>query len=114
MPAVHAVVSLLKSRLPEILPRSVPCSFKSNQILFYERHLPHGLYISELGKVRLVSGRSEPRRWDRIDLAGHSILGLESLLAGEPYVSRAVAGVDTRVYFVSKAAFFSWIERGAC
>lgn len=110
-PALDEVVLLLKEHLGEIFSKSSPCDFKNGQVLFYEGHRPHGLHISEIGKVRLLPEEPGAGRLDLLDVADRTLLGLGSLLTGRPYPSRAVASADTKIYFLSRTGFFSWIEK---
>lgn len=83
----------------------VSSRYKKRQVVFFEGHTPHGVYLVCSGSVKVF----------KTDLKGHQltiriahqgdILGYQALFAHEPYSITAETLVDSTLAFINEAKF---------
>jgi CRP-like cAMP-binding protein len=79
-----------------------PIDFKRGQVLFYEGHIPYGVFVILSGHVSLVEGHSPClHEHSRMSPQG-LVFGLDAALEGIPSCCTCVADEDCRAVFVSK------------
>ena len=85
----------LVQQLEKHLPQEEEVEFKKEQVLFYEGHLPCGVFV-------LLKGQTSPPAKDKF-------LGLTELLADKPYSETVTATTDVCVALISKSEVFSFL-----
>lgn len=92
-----------------LISRCGTSTYRQGQTLFYEGHVPTGLYVLVGGRV-VFSG--VPREeGDGKSVSGTAVLGLESLLNDTAYPATARALEDCEVAFVDKTLFQEFASR---
>lgn len=88
----------------QIIKRGTPVDLKKGQILFYEGHMPCGVYIVTKGVVCLVK-ESPNNEIIKIGTVGLSQpIGLDLLQHNLPYPHTAIVEKEMQGFFVSKAS----------
>ena len=72
--------------------------YKEGQTIFYQGHIPYGLFIIKKGKVHLTNHKTEVAGDDSLP----AILGWAHLLKETPYCSSCVAKTDVHAIFLPK------------
>jgi CRP/FNR family cyclic AMP-dependent transcriptional regulator len=96
---------------PELEPLKRPLYYPVRSVLFREGEPPVGIFIVKRGTVKLFMTSSKGRAVIlRIARAGE-ILGLSSVLSGDPYLATAETLEDTEVSYVEREPFLETLTR---
>jgi CRP-like cAMP-binding protein len=79
--------------------------FKPGQVIFYEGHLPYGLFILLDGTIEMINKKN----CEKIN-AG-AILGINSFLNSDFYSGTAKAVTSCKVNFLSKSTFHDLAQK---
>lgn len=93
------VKSFYLSELPDLQESTTSHFFKPGQIIFYEGHIPYGLFILLDGTIEICVDNTSEK------LEGCAILGINSFLNTRYYPVTAKAITTCKVNFLSKTAF---------
>lgn len=79
-------------------------NYKAGQMIFYEGHYPHGIYVLTKGRVRLFTKKEtgEDRLLKIVEPV--QILGEEAFQAARPFDYSAKAETDVWISFFSRTA----------
>lgn len=98
----------LKLPLLTILDLEEYASFhkiRKGQDIFYEGHIPYGIYILQAGKIKIVSDSCT-----QIIKAPY-ILEIKNFLKNIPYQGTATALQDSEVAFISRSGFQNLLKK---
>lgn len=96
--ATSAVTGDLFQLILEIARDSTPVVYRKDQVLFYEGHIPYGLFIIKEGNISLSSGGIKSE-----NAAHSSVVGFQHVLDQSPYCSTCTAVTEVKAVFLSKA-----------
>jgi signal-transduction protein with cAMP-binding, CBS, and nucleotidyltransferase domain len=85
--------------LPDLTDKTTIHVFKPGQIIYYEGHMPYGLFILLEGKIEILNNGSS----DKLETG--AVLGVNSFLNSQGYSATAKAITECKVSFLSKAGF---------
>jgi len=97
----------LEKKWDELKSEAHSLSFRKGQILFYEKHLPYGLFLMLRGDLQFRhrgKACSEKHFWN---FRNYKILCLESFLNKTPYACNSLVLSDADFLFLSKTEFLS-------
>jgi CRP-like cAMP-binding protein len=86
----------------ELIGQSVLYQYHKDQVLFYEGHLPYGIFIIVSGKVNLVCNDRETQEKGSSTPLYHPI-GFDILLSQQHYPFTAIAQNDVKAVFIAKS-----------
>lgn len=101
--------ALSESQWNEAIARGQPLTFHKNQVLFYEGHLPYGIFLVRSGKVALSSG-GEICAAESWSAPQGKIFGISHVVSGSPFCCTGVAAEDCEVVFISKSRLVALLE----
>ncbi|MBI1909489.1 MAG: cyclic nucleotide-binding domain-containing protein [Deltaproteobacteria bacterium] len=93
----------LKTHWNELLKQGQPLSFRKGQVLFYEGHIPYGLFIVQSGKVRYTRESGSCRAEHHVSSSEGEVLGLSHFFEENPYCCTCTASQNCQVVFISKS-----------
>lgn len=100
------VCTPLEHDLPALLGEyGVQQRFRFGQVIFYEGHIPLGVYVHESGRVRLVNESGV-----ECTCVGPCAMGLRARVAGIPLSHTALPLGDVRITFLSRSAWNVFIQ----
>lgn len=82
--------------------KGTPLSFEKDQILFYQGHLPFGIFLVEDGRIQHKTLTPSGREKIVGDSTNQDVIGLDDLLENKPYTFTAVTLTPSRVSFISR------------
>lgn len=89
----------------EQLNKFVSChSFKKNQVIFYEGHIPYGLFILFEGEIEIIE-----KNWKR-RVSPISIIEKNIFFEKQVYNSTAKSIADSKLYFLSTESYMKLKE----
>lgn len=89
----------------KIMKRGTPIVLKKNQVLFYEGHVPSGVYVVTSGKVLLTQSGNKSKSVGILE--PNQPFGIDLLALNQSYPYSAVAEEDVRAFFITKTELFS-------
>jgi len=102
---------LLPEALKDLMSLEHPTSYPSNMILFSEKEVTQGAFVVLEGEVKLSINSSDGRRLIlRIAKKGE-ILGLDSVISGEPSEMTAETLYPCRIAVISRQNFLGFMVR---
>lgn len=105
----EGVLHKIQNHWPQLKKQGQVIHYKKGQVLFYEGHLPYGIYVLKSGD--LFFSRSEQKcveeHWSQ--MVEDRVLGIENVLSQNPYLCTCKAKTDCDVIFISKAQFSSYL-----
>ncbi|BAU53851.1 response regulator [Mucilaginibacter gotjawali] len=90
------------SELKKIISERKTRQFKKNQVIYYEGDRGNGLYLMLAGRVKTVKLAEDGRELMTGIFTADNYLGIQALLANEPYSDTATALEDTSVCLIPK------------
>src|SRR5689334_14239497 len=85
--------------------------YRKRQVVFYEGHQPHGVFLVCAGRVKVYKADGRGHQLTvRIAGAG-SILGYRALLAGESYAATAEALDEASLAYIDEPRFRAFLEK---
>lgn len=79
--------------------------YKKRQVVFYEGHRPHGVFLVCSGRVKIYKSDHKGHQLT-VRIANHGdILGYRALLAAEPYSATAEALEDSSLAYIDETRF---------
>lgn len=89
----------LSSRWSDMIKESTLLDFKVGQVIFYEGHVPYGVFVFVSGKISLST-----RYDDEIKEAPLNVpIGVEAFFDQVPYQYTATAETPVKAYFVGNS-----------
>jgi len=77
----------------------IPLVYQKGQVLFYEGHVPYGLFVIKKGRVKFMKGHQSPKEIQSLP----SILGYQHLVSETPYCASCLAETEVKAVFLPKA-----------
>ncbi len=98
----EGVLEKVKYHWKQLTQEAQTVRYKKGQVLFYEGHLPYGLYILKVGDLFFT--RSEKKcHNDHLSRIGKDrVVCIESILTQKPNLCTCYAKTDCDVLFISK------------
>jgi len=90
------------AELKKIISERKTRQFKKNQVIYYEGDRGNGLYLMLTGRVKTVKLAEDGRELMTGIFTADNYLGIQALLANEPYSDTATALEDTSVCLIPK------------
>jgi CRP/FNR family transcriptional regulator len=85
--------------------------YKKRQVVFYEGHRPHGVFLVCSGRVKVYKSDHKGHQLT-VRVANHGdILGYRALLASEPYSATAEALDDSTLAYIDESRFKAILAR---
>jgi CRP/FNR family transcriptional regulator, cyclic AMP receptor protein len=88
-----------------------PVSYAANRILFSEREQVHGVFVVLEGEVKLSINSSDGRRLSLHIARKGDILGLSSVLSGNPYEMTAETLYPSRLAPIGRQDFLNFVAK---
>lgn len=85
------------------IARGQPVYFKRGQVLFYEGHIPYGVFVILSGRVSLLEGQTPCLREHSHLSPQGPVYGLDAALEETPSCCTCLAEEDCRALFISKS-----------
>ena len=85
--------------------------YKKRQVIFYEGHRPHGIFVVCQGRVKTFKTDNKGHQLTTRIANQGDILGYRPLLAGEAFAATAEAMADSCLAYIPEAAFREFISR---
>ena len=105
---MHEIISgSLKSHWEDLLKNGQSLVFKKNQVLFYEGHMPYGVFVLQSGRVHFDQAKNACH--DNVNVIPGQAMGVESFCRDEPYCCTCVADEDCKVVFLSKTQLMPYL-----
>ena len=79
--------------------------YKKRQVVFYEGHSPHGVFLVCQGVVKVYKTDNKGHQLTTRIARQGDILGYRALLAGEPYAATAEAMGDSCLAYIGETKF---------
>ncbi|MDO8462547.1 MAG: cyclic nucleotide-binding domain-containing protein [Deltaproteobacteria bacterium] len=112
---VERVLSSLKEHWDHLLKEGQELSFRKGQALFYEGHVPYGIFVLRSGKVQFVRGDDscgeEPHL---VQASKGKIIGLSHFFEESPFCCTCVALSDCKLTFISKTQLHPFKMASQC
>jgi CRP-like cAMP-binding protein len=85
--------------------------YKKRQVVFYEGHIPHGVYIVCRGRVKVY--KTDQRGHQLITRIANpgGLLGYRALLAREPYSGSTEAFEESTISYIGEEVFLKYTSR---
>ena len=96
------LLSALQTHWKELIKEGQVTQFHEGQVLFYEGHMPYGLFILLKGNVTFTKDGSPSPDDHRWSSPKGVIIGMEPFLNQSPYCCTGTAQQDCRAIFISK------------
>ncbi len=77
-------------------------TFRKGQVLFYEGHIPYGVFVIESGKVRFQTGNKTCSDDHLKESRQGKVLGLKHFRTEAPFCCTCVCETDCQLIFISK------------
>ncbi|MCC7344059.1 MAG: cyclic nucleotide-binding domain-containing protein [Deltaproteobacteria bacterium] len=94
--------ALSESQWSEAIAQGQALTFHRDQVLFYEGHMPYGVFLIRSGRVELSSGGKICAAESWFAPQGR-IFGISHVVAGSPFCCTGVAAEDCQVIFIPKS-----------
>ncbi len=99
------MASLGEAQAKEFRAERVGNTYRKKQVVFYEGHKPHGVYLVCGGRVKVYKSDGKGHQLT-VRIAGPGeLLGYRALLAGEAYTATAEALDDASLTYLDEARF---------
>lgn len=85
-------------------------NYGRNNILFYEKNPPLGLFLLCRGRVKIVRSDCGSRQQIVRFISAPDLVGVRSLVAGEPYKATAVVMEDSVLCLIPAGAFWRFVR----
>ncbi|MEK7765996.1 MAG: Crp/Fnr family transcriptional regulator [bacterium] len=85
--------------------------YKKRQVVFYEGHMPHGIFIVCAGSVKIYKSDSKGHQLTTRLAHQGDILGYRALLSKEPYSATAEAMEDSCLAYIEEAKFREFLAK---
>jgi CRP/FNR family transcriptional regulator len=79
--------------------------YRKRQVIFYEGHRPHGVYVVCSGRVKVFKADQRGHQLTMRGAGPGDLLGYRALAAGEEYSATAEALEDATIAYLDEAAF---------
>lgn len=94
--------AISESQWNEAIAQGQALTFHRGQVLFYEGHMPYGIFLVRSGQVEL-SSCGESCAAESWSAPQGKIFGISHVVAGSPFCCTGVAATDCEVIFISKS-----------
>lgn len=85
--------------------------YKKRQVVFYEGHMPHGVFIVCRGRVKVYKSDHKGHQLTMRIASPGDLLGYRALVARTPYTATAEALEDAALSYIDETAFRSFLEK---
>jgi len=85
--------------------------YKKRQVVFYEGHMPHGVFIVCRGRVKVYKSDHKGHQLTMRIASPGDLLGYRALVARQPYTATAEALEDASLSYIDETAFRSFLEK---
>ena len=94
--------ALSEKQWKQAISKGQALTFHRGQVLFYEGHLPYGVFLIRSGHVELSScgENCAAESWSTPE---GKIFGISHVLSGSPFCCTGTAAVDCEVVFIAKS-----------
>ena len=99
------------SAFDDFKSRRITNIYKKRQVIFYEGHRPHGIFVVCQGRIKTYKTDNKGHQLTTRIADQGDILGYRPLLAGEPYAATAEAMTDSCLAYIPEAVFKEFISR---
>ena len=105
------MTTLTEAQLREFREARVSNTYRRKQVIFYEGHRPHGVFLVCGGRVKVYKSDGKGHQLTvRIARPGE-LLGYRALLAGEMYTATAEALDDAVLTYMEEARFKAFLTQ---
>jgi CRP/FNR family transcriptional regulator len=85
--------------------------YKKRQVVFYEGHMPHGVFIVCRGRVKVYKSDHKGHQLTMRIASPGDLLGYRALVARQPYTATAEALEDAALSYIDETAFRTFLEK---
>lgn len=87
----------------------IPLVYQKGQVLFYEGHVPYGLFVIKKGRVKLVKGHKPLKDIE----SSTPILGYQHLISETHYCASCLAETEVKAVFLPKTVVQEVMKGGS-
>ncbi|MDX1386745.1 MAG: cyclic nucleotide-binding domain-containing protein, partial [bacterium] len=98
------IPSDLNRLIQNLVPKGLRLTYKKGQILFYEGHIPYGVYLILSGKLSFSTQDTSCPEERPLKIDEGDLYGLEALIHNAPFCCTATAKTDCVVIFLPKTS----------
>lgn len=100
----------LEAHLPQLLEMGDKVHYGQGQILFYQGHMPYGVFLLKKGDLSWQPDDTAGNRQKRDHCEQDRLIGLRHLLSDTPYCQTCHAQTDIEAIFLSKHAILHYLD----
>ncbi len=89
-------------------------SFRKGQVLFYEGHIPYGIYLVRSGIIAISSKQEECPPEVAGKIPQGEIYGLDAILQKHPFCCTGTAQTDCEAIFISRNLLEPMLKQWRC
>lgn len=93
----------IEEQVEDLCAQGGKVQYHKGHVIFYEGHIPYGIYLLKSGKIQLTRTNMEGRK-ENLSEAETTLLGLFHLITNTPHCATAQAKTDVEVLFIPKSA----------
>jgi CRP/FNR family transcriptional regulator, cyclic AMP receptor protein len=109
----NGLFPLSAASLAELDRVAHPTSFPEGAVLFVEGQIPRGVYVLCQGRMKLTTSNREGKTLIMKIVQPGEILGIQSVVTGEPYELTVETLQPSQLAFISRADFLRFIKEHA-
>ena len=99
----------IRANLGELLKGGQKLTFRKGQVLFYEGHIPYGVFVIRSGSVNFEQGET-PCKDEHLWVSTQGkVVGLRQVLDGTPSCCTSLATEDCETTFISKTLLLPYL-----
>ncbi len=106
----EGALNKIKNHWKELKRQAQAVRYKKNQILFYEGHLPYGIYILKAGDLFFTRSEKECVEEHLSQIQRDRVVCVENILAKTPHSCTCYAQSDCEVLFISKTQLIHCLD----
>lgn len=105
------MTALTDAQSKEFREQRVSNNYRKKQVIFYEGHRPHGVFLVCGGRVKVYKSDGKGHQLTVRIAAPGELLGYRALLAGEVYTATAEALDDATLTYIEEARFKAFLAQ---
>ena len=109
----NGLFPLSNASLAELDRTAHPTSFPEGAVLFVEGQVPRGVYVLCQGRLKLTTSNRDGKTLIMKIVQPGEILGIQSVVTGEPYELAVETLQPSQLAFISRADFLRFIKEHA-
>lgn len=106
---LERTLASIQARLDELLKGGQELTFRKGQVLFYEGHIPYGVFVIRSGGVNFVQGETPCEGEHLWPSSRGKVVGLRHVIDGTPSCCTSMATEDCEATFISKTLILPYL-----